>query len=59
MSKLYRVISKDYVTKILSEQIISIDYVDIESIQNIVEFVEFANPTIQYKADDFLFCVNK
>jgi hypothetical protein len=59
MSKLYRVISKDYVTKILSEQIISIDYVDIESIQNIVEFVEFANPTIQYKADDFLFSLSK
>ncbi len=59
MSKLYRVISKDYVTKILSEQTISIDYVDIESIQNIVEFVEFANPTIQYKADDFLFSLSK
>lgn len=59
MSKLYRVTSNDYVTKILSEQIISIDYVDIESVQNLVEFVEFANPTIQYKADDFLFTLSE
>lgn len=59
MSKLYRVISKDYVTKILSEQKIAIDYVDINSIQNLVDFVEFANPTIQYKTDDFLFILSK
>ena len=59
MSKLYRVISKEYVTKILSEQKIAIDYVDINSIQNLVDFVEFANPTIQYKADDFLFSLSK
>jgi len=59
MSKLYRVISKDYVTKILSEQIISIDYVELESIQNMDEFVEFTKPTIRYKADDFLFSLSK
>lgn len=59
MSKLYRVISKDYVTKILSEQIISIDYVDLKSIQKLVEFIEFVNPTIQYKADDFLFSLTE
>jgi len=59
MSKLYRVISKDYVPKILSEQIISIDYVDKDSIQSIDEFTEFTKPTIRYKADDFLFSLSK
>ncbi len=55
MSKLYRVISKEYVIKILSEQKITVDFVDLNSVQNLVEFVEFTKPTIQYKADDFLF----
>jgi|TARA_Y100000294_G_scaffold102716_1_gene95396 hypothetical protein len=59
MSKLYRVVSKEYVTKILSEQKITVDFVDVNSVQNLVEFVEFANPTIQYKADDFLFSLTK
>ena len=59
MSKLYRIISKEYVTNILSEQKISIDYVDLKSIQTLVEFVEFVNPTIQYKADDFLFSLSE
>jgi len=59
MSNLYRIISKEYVTKILSELKIAIDYVDINSIQNLDEFVEFAKPTIQYKADDFLFSLSK
>ncbi len=59
MNKLFRVISKDYVTKILSEQTISIDYIDIDSIQNMNEFVEFTKPTIRYKADDFLFSLSE
>lgn len=59
MSKLFRIISKEYVTKILSEQKISIDYIDLNSIQSLVEFTEFANPTIQYKANDFLFSLSK
>lgn len=59
MNKLFRVISSDYVTKILSEQKISIDYVDVDSIQNMDEFVEFTKPTIQYKADDFLFSLSE
>lgn len=59
MSKLFRIISKEYVTKILSEQKITIDYIDLNSIQSLVEFTEFANPTIQYKANDFLFSLSK
>lgn len=59
MSKLYRVISKDYVTKILSEQVISIDYVDTKSIQSMDEFSDFTKPSMRYKADDFLFSLTK
>jgi hypothetical protein len=59
VKNLFKVISKEYVTKILSEQRISIDYVDLKSIQNLIEFVEFANPTIQYKPDDLLFSLSE
>ncbi len=59
MNYIYRVTSKEYITKILSEQKISIDYVDLASQQTFDEFVEFTNPKIVYKADDFLFSLTK
>jgi hypothetical protein len=58
MSNIYRVISGEYVTKILSEQNISIDYVELDSIQSMEDFSEFTNPAVRYKADDFLICIS-
>ena len=59
MTIIYRIISKEYITKILSEQKISIDYVDLTSIQSLEDFSLNSNPSIQYKAEDFLFSLSE
>ena len=54
MSKVFRIHSKEYVIKSLSEQKITLDSIDFDSGQELNEFVNYLKPMIQYKADDFI-----
>ena len=59
MSKVFRIHSKEYVIKSLSEQKITLDSIDFDSGQELNEFVNYLKPMIQYKADDFIVLLSK
>lgn len=54
MNTIYKVVSGEYVVKILSELKVSIDYIDFSSRQDISEFIAYKFPKIQFRPDDFL-----
>ena len=48
----------DYITRILSEQILSYEFVNWNSFQSLNEFADFIKPNINYAPNDFLMKVN-
>jgi hypothetical protein len=48
----------EYITKILSEQKLSFEFIDWDSVQSLDEFAGFKNPNIKYSPNDFLIKLN-
>lgn len=61
MKYIYKVREESYVTKIISEQIISLEYLDLadDQKQSLQEFKNFSKPLLQYKTDDFLILLDE
>lgn len=61
MKYIYKVREEIYITKIISEKMISLEYLDLndDKKQSLQEFRNFSKPLIQYKTDDFLIMLDE